>query len=89
MRASVRKPPEAREALAETGFDPVYGARPIKRAIQQRVLDPLAMKVLEGGFVEGDTIEVHAEDGEIVFKAVHRKENEEENTAESFVTSLS
>jgi len=68
--------PEAREMLAEIGFDPVYGARPIKRAIQRRVLDPLAMKVLEGEFSEGDTIRVDVEDGELVFAAVHKEKEE-------------
>ena len=38
------------------GYDPAYGARPLKRTIQRRVLDPLALRVLEGDFVEGDTV---------------------------------
>ena len=42
------------------GYDPAYGARPLKRTIQRRVLDPLAMRVLEGDFVEGDTVTVDA-----------------------------
>jgi len=70
---------EAREMLAEIGFDPVYGARPIKRAIQRRVLDPLAMKVLEGEFSEGDTIEVDVEDGELAFTALHNEQKKEES----------
>jgi len=57
----------ARELLAERGWDPVYGARPLKRAIQRLVQDPLAMQMLEGRFVEGDTIEVDARGGELVF----------------------
>jgi len=57
----------ARELLAERGWDPVYGARPLKRAIQRLVQDPLAMQMLEGRFVEGDTIEVDARAGELVF----------------------
>ena len=57
----------ARELLAERGWDPVYGARPLKRAIQRLVQDPLAMQMLEGTFVEGDTIEVDARGGELVF----------------------
>ena len=81
--------PEARDTLAEIGFDPVYGARSIKRAIQRQVLDPLAMEVLEGEFSDGDTIEVDVEGGEIVFSAVHRDLTEAETTAESVVTSLS
>jgi ATP-dependent Clp protease ATP-binding subunit ClpB len=47
---------EAKELLAEKGWDPVYGARPLKRAIQKDVLDPLAMRVLQGEFREGDTV---------------------------------
>jgi ATP-dependent Clp protease ATP-binding subunit ClpB len=50
----------ARERLAREGYDPTYGARPLKRAIQRRVLDPLAQQVLEGEFLEGDTIVVDA-----------------------------
>ena len=48
----------ARDRLAEAGFDPVYGARPLKRAIQQQVENPLAQQILEGRFGPGDTIEV-------------------------------
>ena len=48
----------AKEQLVQEGYDPAYGARPLKRSIQRRVLDPLAMRVLEGDFVEGDTIVV-------------------------------
>jgi ATP-dependent Clp protease ATP-binding subunit ClpB len=58
----------ARQHLAEVGFDPAYGARPLKRAIQREVLDPLAMSVLEGKFHEGDTVVVDAEGGRIVFR---------------------
>ncbi len=48
----------AKEELAQQGFDPVYGARPLKRTIQRVILDPLAMQMLEGHFTEGDSIEV-------------------------------
>jgi len=48
----------AKEHLVRDGYDPTYGARPLKRAIQRQVLDPLALRVLEGEFVEGDTIRV-------------------------------
>ena len=55
----------ARELLAEQGFDPQYGARPVKRVIQRLVQDPLAMKVLEGEFPEGSKIFADARsDGE-------------------------
>src|SRR5207237_10689925 len=50
----------AREAVGRAGYDPVYGARPLKRALQRLVLDPLAMKVLQGDFAPGDTIRVDA-----------------------------
>jgi ATP-dependent Clp protease ATP-binding subunit ClpB len=58
----------AKDLLIEEGYDPVYGARPLKRTIQRRVLDPLALKVLEGEFKEGDHILVDARGGQIVFE---------------------
>jgi len=59
----------AKERLVDEGYDPIYGARPLKRTLQRRVLDPLAMRVLEGAFVEGDTVAVDAStgDGPLVF----------------------
>ena len=60
----------AREALAEEGFDRVYGARPLKRTIQRRVLDPLALKILQGEIREGSEVHVAYENGEYVFRAV-------------------
>ena len=57
----------AKEHLAEVGYDPVYGARPLKRAIQKEVLNPLAKMLLEGRFSDGDTVEVDFRDGEMVF----------------------
>jgi ATP-dependent Clp protease ATP-binding subunit ClpB len=60
----------ARDALAEEGFDPHYGARPLKRAIQRRVQNPLAMRLLKSEFKPGQTVEVDAEGGTIVFRAV-------------------
>jgi ATP-dependent Clp protease ATP-binding subunit ClpB len=57
----------ARSLLAKRGWDPVYGARPLKRAIQRLLQDPLAMMLLEGKFSEGDTIEVGVKDGELIF----------------------
>jgi ATP-dependent Clp protease ATP-binding subunit ClpB len=50
----------AMEAIGRAGYDPVYGARPLKRAVQRLVLDPLAIKVLQGDFLPGDTIRVDA-----------------------------
>jgi ATP-dependent Clp protease ATP-binding subunit ClpB len=57
----------ARRLLIERGWDPVYGARPLKRAIQRMVQDPLAMMLLEGKFSDGDAVEVDAKGGELVF----------------------
>jgi ATP-dependent Clp protease ATP-binding subunit ClpB len=53
----------AKELIAEEGYDPAYGARPLKRAIQRLVQNPLAIRLLEGEFEEGDTIRVVREDG--------------------------
>ncbi len=58
----------AKDHLAEVGFDPVYGARPLKRAIQSEVLNPLALKLLEHAFIRGDVVEVDFEDGKTVFR---------------------
>jgi ATP-dependent Clp protease ATP-binding subunit ClpB len=60
---------EARARLVEEGYDPVYGARPLKRTIQRRLLDPLAMKVLEGAFREGDTVDVGVDGDGLTFTA--------------------
>jgi ATP-dependent Clp protease ATP-binding subunit ClpB len=57
----------ARELLAEKGWDQVYGARPLRRAIQKNVLDPLAMEVLQGRFREGQVVVVDRDGGELVF----------------------
>src|SRR4051794_14673825 len=57
----------AKEALAEAGWDPTYGARPLKRAIQRLVENPLALRLLEGDFREGETVLVDAQNGELVF----------------------
>ena len=58
----------AKEALADAGWDPAYGARPLKRAIQRLVENPLALRLLDGEFGDGDTIRVDAQDGELVFE---------------------
>jgi ATP-dependent Clp protease ATP-binding subunit ClpB len=60
----------ARSFLADRGYDPVYGARPLKRAIQRYLQDPLAMALLEGEFGEGDTVEVNVARDELVFRRV-------------------
>ena len=57
----------AKQHLARTGYDVVYGARPLKRMIQREILNPLAMKLLDGTLKEGQTVRVNAVDGELVF----------------------
>ena len=59
----------AKDLLVDEGYDPVYGARPLKRTLQRRVLDPLALGLLQGDFGEGDTVFAEAADGKI---ALHR-----------------
>jgi len=59
---------EARELLGNLGYDPTYGARPLKRVIQKRLVDPLALAMLEGEFGAGDRLEVVSEGGELAFR---------------------
>ncbi len=62
---------DARDWLAKTGFEPQYGARPLKRAIQRQIVDPLATKLLGGEFVSGDTVEIdHTDGGQYVFRKI-------------------
>src|ERR671936_27577 len=58
----------AKEVIAEAGWDPTYGARPLKRALQRLVENALALRLLEGEFADGDTVRVDASDGELVFE---------------------
>jgi ATP-dependent Clp protease ATP-binding subunit ClpB len=66
----------ARELLANLGWDPTYGARPLKRVIQKRLVDKLALAMLEGQFGEGDTVVVDAAGGELVFEKSARPAEE-------------
>ncbi|MEX0755220.1 MAG: ATP-dependent chaperone ClpB [Actinomycetota bacterium] len=59
---------EAKELLANRGYDPAFGARPLKRVIQREVQDKLAMELLSGTITDGDTVNVAVEDGELVFR---------------------
>ncbi|MGE5239345.1 MAG: ATP-dependent chaperone ClpB [Chloroflexota bacterium] len=59
---------QAKEHIARSGYDPVYGARPLKRAIQKEILNPLALKLLDGTFGEGDLLEVDYSDDRMVFR---------------------
>jgi ATP-dependent Clp protease ATP-binding subunit ClpB len=58
---------KAFELLGNVGFDPVYGARPLKRAIQQQLENPLATRILRGEFGNGDTVKVDADGGQLAF----------------------
>jgi ATP-dependent Clp protease ATP-binding subunit ClpB len=71
---------KAKEWLAKKGFDPAYGARPLKRVIQKEIQDQLALKLLEGKFKEGDTIAADADTkkGELIFKTVAADSRKEE-----------
>jgi ATP-dependent Clp protease ATP-binding subunit ClpB len=62
----------ARELLGNLGYDPTYGARPLKRVIQKRLVDPLALAILEGDFREGDVVRVDAGDGDLVLSTAER-----------------
>jgi ATP-dependent Clp protease ATP-binding subunit ClpB len=61
---------QARDLIGEAGFDPVYGARPLKRAIQQQIENPLAQRILKGEFLPGSRIRVGVRDGALTFKQV-------------------
>jgi len=58
----------AKTFLGKEGYDPQFGARPLKRVIQEHLLDPLATKLLAGNFKPGEKIKVTAKDGELVFQ---------------------
>jgi len=58
---------EAKDLITELGYDPVYGARPLKRAIQHYLLDPISLEILEGKYQEGDVIQIDVKDGKMVF----------------------
>jgi ATP-dependent Clp protease ATP-binding subunit ClpB len=58
----------AKEFFADIGFDPVYGARPLKRALQKEILNPLALKILDKTFKEGDTVLVDFKKEKVTFK---------------------
>jgi ATP-dependent Clp protease ATP-binding subunit ClpB len=64
-KLTLRVTETAMDALAAEGYDPTYGARPLKRVLQRRLQDPIAMAILEGRFNEGDTVEVDAKGDQI------------------------
>ena len=59
---------DARKLLAFDGFNPLYGARPLKRVIQNRIQDPLAERIIGGSILEGDTVTITAADGEFIIR---------------------
>ena len=65
-------PTRPRELLGNLGFDPTYGARPLKRVIQKQLVDKLALRLLEGEFTEGDAVKVDAKKGELSFEKAAR-----------------
>ena len=66
---------KTKKYIAETGFSPVYGARPLKRALQKMILDDLSMKILEGRFADGDQIRADiSKNGEVEFKKLNKQE---------------
>jgi ATP-dependent Clp protease ATP-binding subunit ClpB len=67
-RLTIELTDAAKEAVAEAGWDPAYGARPLKRAVQRLIENPLALRLLEGEFAEGDAVRVDARDGELMFE---------------------
>jgi ATP-dependent Clp protease ATP-binding subunit ClpB len=74
MDMSIVISPEALQQIAEAGFDPVYGARPLKRAIQQRIENPLSKMILEGKFGPKDVISVGASGSELVFGKAEQRD---------------
>jgi ATP-dependent Clp protease ATP-binding subunit ClpB len=65
---------DARTLLGNLGYDPTYGARPLKRVIQKQLIDKLALKLLDGEFVPGDRVLVDAEGGELTFTKASSRE---------------
>ena len=74
-KITIELTPAARDLLFESGYDPQFGARPLKRAIQRLIQDPLALKILEGEVKSGETIEVDADakKGEMTFTPAKTK----------------
>ncbi len=66
-KLSIELTDAAKKYIAEQGYSPVYGARPLKRSLQKLILDPLAMDILAGKFAEGDHIVIGVSKGEITF----------------------
>ena len=68
---------DAKTAVADAGFDPIYGARPLKRAVQQYLMNPMSRAIVSGGFEPGDTLAVTMEDEKLAFERIPNPENEQ------------
>src|SRR5205085_987380 len=66
---TIKVKPAAKKILAEKGYDPVYGARPLKRALQREILDKLALSMIKGEIENGDTIEIDGKGSELKFSS--------------------
>jgi len=73
-RITLQLTPAAIDVIASEGYDPTFGARPLKRVIQRRIQDPLAMAVLDGKFREGDTVLVDAVDDALILRKAGSRE---------------
>jgi ATP-dependent Clp protease ATP-binding subunit ClpB len=68
QKISLQLSDKAKALIAREGFDPVYGARPLKRAIQREILDPLSLEILEGKIREGQRVKIDEHSGRLEFK---------------------
>jgi len=73
----------AKQTLFTTGYDPAYGARPLKRAIQRTIQDPLAMKILDGEVLHGDHVVVDSKDNKLIFEVQHREAEQARQSEET------
>jgi ATP-dependent Clp protease ATP-binding subunit ClpB len=71
LHLAIRMTPAAKALLAHEGYDPQFGARPLKRAIQEHLLNPLSMKLLDGEFQAGDEIEIDGGEAGLQFRRVN------------------
>ena len=72
---------DVKEVLAKEGFDPAFGARPLRRAVQRVIEDPLSEEILLGRFSEGDTILAELDDGKVIFRKLEKKTKKGEAAA--------
>ncbi len=75
--------PKSEAALVKEGYDPVFGARPLRRTIERRVANPLSRRILAGEFAEGDTALVGHADGEYTFEKKKARAKEKEAAAKA------